>query len=50
MWDLLLGVIADEIYGHLDQQKLLQKCYQRNKKDARKNLEELVIYIILIGR
>ena len=23
MWKLLLGVIADQIYGHLDQQKLL---------------------------
>ena len=23
MWKLLSGVIADQIYGHLDQQKLL---------------------------
>ena len=23
MWKLLLGVITDQIYGHLDQQKLL---------------------------
>ena len=23
MWKLLLGVIADQIYGHLDQQKLI---------------------------
>ena len=23
MWKLLLGVVADEIYGHLDQQNLL---------------------------
>ena len=23
MWKLLIGVIADQIYGHLDQQKLL---------------------------
>ena len=25
MWKLLTGVIADQIYGHLDQQKLLPK-------------------------
>ena len=35
MWKLLLGVIADQIYGHLDQQKLLpveQKgCRKRSR-------------------
>ena len=25
MWKLLQGVIADKIYGHLDQQKLLRQ-------------------------
>ena len=32
MWKLLLGVIADQIYGHLDQQKLLPE----DKKGCRK--------------
>ena len=40
MWKLLPGVIADQIYGHLDKQK--------NRKDARKDLEQLMNYFILI--
>ena len=35
MWKLLSGVIADQIYGHLDQQKLLPEeqkgCRKRSK-------------------
>ena len=34
-------VIADQIYGHLYQQK--------NRKDGGKDLEGLMIYFILIG-
>ena len=43
MWKLLSGVIADWIYGHLDQ----KICYQKNRKDAGKDLDELMIYFIL---
>ena len=35
MWKLLSGVIADQIYGHLDQQKLLseeQKGYRKRSR------------------
>ena len=39
MWKLLSGVIADQIYGHLDQQKLLLA----KQKGCRKDLEELMI-------
>ena len=46
MWKLLTGVTADQIYAHLDQEKLLQKI----RKDAGKVLEELTIYFILIGQ
>ena len=46
MWKLLSGVIADQIYGNIDKQKLLQK----NRKDAGKDLEELMIYFTLIGQ
>ena len=46
MWKLLLAAIADQIYGHLYQ----QSCYQKNRKDAGKDLEELMIYFILIGQ
>ena len=35
MWKLLTGVIADQIYGHLDQQKLLPKEPKRCRKRAR---------------
>ena len=35
MWKLLSGIIADQIYGHLDQQKLLTEeqkgCRKRSK-------------------
>ena len=35
MWKLLSGVIADQIYGHLDQQKLLPEeqkgCSKRSR-------------------
>ena len=35
MWKLLSGVVADQIYGHLDQQKLLPEkqkgCWKRSR-------------------
>ena len=31
MWKLLSGVIADQIYGHLDQQKLLPEEQKRSR-------------------
>ena len=35
MWKLLTGVIADQIYGHLDQQKLLPEEQQGCRKRSR---------------
>ena len=35
MWKLLSGVVADQIYGHLDQQKLLPEEQKRCKKRSR---------------
>ena len=35
MWELLTGVIADQIYGHLDQQKLLPEEQKGCKKRSR---------------
>ena len=46
MWKLLSGVIADQIYGHFDQKRLLPE----EQKDAGKDLKELMIYFILIGQ
>ena len=46
MLKLLSGVNADQIYGYLDQ----QNCYQKNRQDAGKDLEELMIYFILTGQ
>ena len=46
MWKLLTGVIADQIYAHLDQKKLLPE----EQKGCGKVLEELTIYFILIGQ
>ena len=44
MWKLLAGVIADQIYAHLDQEKLLPE----EQKGCRKGSRELMIYFILI--
>ena len=44
MWKLLIGVIADEIYAHLDQKKFLPE----EQKGRRKGLKELMIYFILM--
>ena len=33
MWKLLTGVIADQIYAHLDQEKLLPEEQKRCRKD-----------------
>ena len=46
MWKLLLGVIVDQIYGHLDLQKLLQK----EQKGCRVRSRETNDYFILIGQ
>ena len=46
MGKLLSVVIADQIYGHINQQNLLPE----EQKDAGKDLEELMIYFILIGQ
>ena len=35
MWKLLKGVIADQIYAHLDQEKLLPEEQKRCRKDSR---------------
>ena len=35
MWKLLSGVIADQIYGHLDQQKLLPEEQKGCRKRSR---------------
>ena len=45
---LLSGVIADQIYGHLDQQKLLPEEQQGCKKISRETIEELLFYFILV--
>ena len=46
MWKLLTGVIADQIYAHLGQEKLLPE----EQKGEGKVLEELMIYFIFIGK
>ena len=46
MWKLLLGVIADQIYGHLDQQKLLPE----EQKGCRKISRGTNDYFTLIGQ
>ena len=46
MWKLLLGVIVDQIYGHLDLQKLLQK----EQKGCRVRSRETNDYFILTGQ
>ena len=46
MWKLLTGVIADQIYAHLDQEKLLPE----EQKGWRKGSRGLMIYSILIGQ
>ena len=38
MWKLLFGVIADQIYGHLDQPKLLPEKQKRCRKRSRGTL------------
>ena len=48
IWKLLSGVIADQIYGHLDQQKLLPEEQQGCKKISRETIEELLFYFILV--
>ena len=46
MWKLLTGVILDQVYAHLDQEKLLPE----EQKRSGTALEELMIYFILIGQ
>ena len=45
MWKLLTGVIADQMYAHLDQELLLEE-----QKGCRKGSRELMIYFILTGQ
>ena len=45
MWKLLIGVIADQIYVHLDQEKLLPEEQKGCRKGSRGT-----IYFILIGQ
>ena len=35
MWKLLAGVIADQIYAHLDQEKLLSEEQKERRKGSR---------------
>ena len=46
MWKLLTGAIADQIYAHLDQERLLPE----DQKGSGKVLEEVTVYFILIGQ
>ena len=43
MWKLLSGVFADQIYGHLDQQKLLPEEQKRCRKRSRGTSDLLYI-------
>ena len=43
MWKLLSGVIADQIYGHLDQQKLLPEEQKGCRKRSRRTNNLLYI-------
>ena len=42
MWKLLTGVIADQIYAHLDQEKLLPEEQKRCRKGSR-GINDLLI-------
>ena len=48
MWKLLLGVIADQIYGHLDQQKLLPEEQKGCRKRSRGTNDLLYIDRVVI--
>ena len=41
MWKLLSGVIADQIYGYLDQQKLLPEEQKGCRKSSRETIDLL---------
>ena len=43
MWKLLTGVIADQIYAHLDQEKLLPEEQKRCRKGSRETNHSLYI-------
>ena len=43
MWKLLTRVIADQIYAHLDQEKLLPEEYKGCRKDSRRTNDRLCI-------
>ena len=43
MWKLLTGVIADQIYGHLDQQKLLPEEQKGHRKRSTRTNDLLYI-------
>ena len=44
MWKLLRGVIADQIYSHLDQEKLLQEEQKGYRKGSKGTNDLLYIY------
>ena len=46
MWKLLTGIIADQIYAHLDQEKLLPE----EQKGCRKGSRGTNDLLILIGQ
>ena len=43
MWKLLTGVIADQIYAHLDEEKLLPEEQKGNRKGSRETNDLLYI-------
>ena len=49
MWKLLSGIIADQIYGHLDQQKLLPEEQKGCRKRSRGTNDLLYIDRAVIG-
>ena len=48
MWKLLTGVIADQIYAHLDQEKLLPEEQKGCRKGTRGTNDSLHIYRAVI--
>ena len=47
MWKLSIGVFADQIYGHLDQKKLLPEEQKEHRKRSRK-IDDILYFIYFI--
>ena len=47
MWKLSIGVFADQIYGHLDQKKLLPEEQKEDRKRSRK-IDDILYFIYFI--